>query len=62
MVGPLREDAGRGDRYLGRELEEQVVGGGALDKQVVGAGARGTARGVKGGGGGGLEVAKEGIR
>ena len=26
---------------MGRELEEQVVGGGGLDKQVVGAGARG---------------------
>ena len=36
--------------YLGRELEEQVVGEGRLDKQVVGAVARGT----------GLEVAKEG--
>ena len=27
---------------MGRELEEQVVGGVGLDKQVVGAGARGT--------------------
>ena len=42
--------------YLGRELEEQVVGEGRLDKQVVGAVARGTgfggregARGSKGG-------------
>ena len=34
MVGPLGEDAGGGgcwrDRYLGRELEEQVVGGGGV--------------------------------
>ena len=35
------------DRYLGRELDEQVVGG--VDRQVVGAGARGTGRGSKAG-------------
>ena len=33
---------------MGRELEEQAVGGAGLDNQIVGAGARGT-----GGGGGG---------
>ena len=39
MVGPLGEGVG--------ELEEQVVGGGGVDKQVAGAGARGTGRGDK---------------
>ena len=44
MVGPLGEDARGWEERRGESLEEQVDGGGRLDKQAVGSGARGTGR------------------